>query len=380
VAAGLVLVIGRGWRFTWAAKLWTVAVTCWIVTWVGGRGWLPFPLPAPEVVLAPAAAALALAVALGLLSFEVDLPGFRFGLRQPASAIAAAALVVATIPLLGAAIDGRWQLPERDIGGLLSWMPEQRRAGAFRVLWVGDPEALPLQGWRLATGLAYGTSRGGPPDATVLWPGSSNGATELIPDAVNLARARGTTRLGHLLAPMAVRYIVVPVGNLGRLTAPALADTFSAQVDLRELQGDRELVVYENAAWAPARSRLSPTATEASRGTGLDSARQAELAGSKAVLPKEHSPFRFSGALGDGDQVLLSEASSPGWKLHVGGRDADRRTAFGWANVFEVGRGGKATLRYRTSPARYIAIAAEAALWVAALRGLRDLRRRKRAA
>jgi GT2 family glycosyltransferase len=380
VAAGLVLVIGRGWRFTWAAKLWTVAVVCWLVAWTGGRGWLPVPLPAPEVVLAPAAAALALAVALGLLAFEVDLPGFRFGLRQPASAIAAAALVVATIPVLGAAIDGRWNLPERDIGGLLSWMPAQRRTGAFRVLWVGDPEALPLQGWRLGEGLAYGTTRNGPPDATVLWPGSSKGASELIPDAVNLARARGTTRLGHLLAPMAIRYIVVPVGELGAATAPALADTFSSQVDLRELQGDTELVVYENAAWAPARARLDPTASEASRATGLDSARRAELAASQPVLPREHSPFRFSGRLSDGEQLLLSEADSPGWKLHVGGRDAERRTAFGWANAFDVGRGGNATLRYRTSPARYIAIAVEAALWFAALRALRDHRRRRRAA
>jgi hypothetical protein len=282
--------------------------------------------------------------------------------------------------VLGAAVDGRWKLPDQDVGALLSWMPEQRKAGAFRVLWVGDPEALPLQGWRLAPGLAYGTSRGGPPDATVLWPGSSNGATELMADAVNLARGRRTTRLGHLLAPMAVRYVVVPVGTLGRAAAPSLTDAFGFQVDLRELQTDQNLVVYENAAWAPARARLNPSAAEASRGTGLDAARRAELAGSQPVLPKEHSPFRFSGALGDGDQVLLSEASAPGWTLHVGGRNADRRTAFGWANAFEVGRGGKATLRYHTSPTRYVAIGVEVVLWFAALRALRDARRRRRKA
>lgn len=379
-AALLPLLIGRGWRFAWAARLWTLALTCWLVVWAGGRGWLVIPLPSAEVVLAPAAAALALAVALGLVAFEVDLRGFQFGVRQLASVAAAVAVVIATIPVFGAAVDGRWHLPHNDAGGLLSWMPAQKRAGTFRVLWVGDPEALPLQGWRLGRGLAYGTSRNGPPDATVLWPGSSGGATELIADAVNLARGRQTTRLGHLLAPMAVRYIVVPVGDVGRDAAPALSSALGFQIDLRELQGDADLLVYENAAWGPYRARLSPAVAEASQGSGLDSARTAELTGSRPVLPTEHSPFRYTGVLTDGDQVLLSEASSPGWQLTVAGEPADRRTAFGWANAFEVGTGGKATLRYRTSPARYIAIVVEAALWFAAVRALRTQRRRKRAA
>jgi hypothetical protein len=376
-AAVLPLVMGRGWRFAWAARLWTVAVTCWLVAWAGGRGWLPVPLPSPEVVLAPAAAALALAVALGLLAFEVDLPGFRFGVRQLASAAAAVAVVVSTVPVLGAAVGGRWHLPERDVGALLSWMPEQRRAGAFRVLWVGDPEALPLHGWRLAPGLAYGTSRGGAPDATVLWPGSSGGATSLLADALNTARARRTTRLGHMLGPMAVRYVVVPIGGVGRTAAGPLATALGFQVDLRELQSDGDVLVYENAAWAPARARLTPTGAEASRGSGLDAARRAELAGSQPVLPREQSPTHFTGALGDGDQVLLAEAGSPRWQLRVGGRNADRRSAFGWANGFDVGRGGRATLSYRTAPARAIAILVEIALWVVALRVGRDVRRRR---
>src|SRR5947208_4951871 len=49
-------------------------------------------------------------------------------------------------------------------------------------------------------GLAYATSDSGPPDASDLWPGSSNGPTGLIADAVAVARRGDTTRLGHLLA------------------------------------------------------------------------------------------------------------------------------------------------------------------------------------
>jgi hypothetical protein len=235
-----------------------------------------------------------------------------------------------------------------------------------------------MQGWRLGAGLAYGTSRGGPPDATVLWPGSSDGATQLIPDAVNLARGRQTTRLGHLLAPMAVRYIVIPAGAVGGDAARPLTAAMAFQVDMRQLQADDDVIVYENAAWAPARARLLPNAASASRGSGLDAARGAELAGSKPVLPRERSPFRFTGPLNDGDQILLSEASSPGWQLTVGGHGADRTKAFGWANSYDVGRGGRATLRYHTSPFRYVAIALEVVLWGVALRALLDLRRRRR--
>jgi GT2 family glycosyltransferase len=378
LSAVLPLLVGRGWRFTWAARLWGVAVTGWLVAWAAGRDWLPIPLPSPDALLAPAAAALALTAAIGMLAFEVDISGFRFGWRQAAPALAALAVLVATIPIFGAAIDGRWHLPDRDVGGLLSWMPEQRKEGAFRVLWLGDPEALPLQGWRLGAGLAYGTSRGGPPDATVLWPGSSDGATQLIPDAVNLARGRQTTRLGHLLAPMAVRYVVIPVGTVGVDAARPLTSAMAFQVDLRQLQADRDVIVYENAAWAPARARLSAVAADASRASGLDAARGAELAGSTPVLPTERSPFRFTGRVNDGDQVLLSEASSPGWQLSSGGQRADRSKAFGWANSYNVGTGGKATLRYHTSPFRYVAIALELVLWGVLVRALLDLRRRRR--
>ena len=90
LAATLPLIVGRGWRLAWAARLWFVAVTCWAVVWIGGR--LAIGLPAPELVLAPAAAAIALAVALGLSAFEVDLPGYRFGWRQAASLTAAGAV------------------------------------------------------------------------------------------------------------------------------------------------------------------------------------------------------------------------------------------------------------------------------------------------
>ena len=388
-AASLPLLVGKDWRLAWAARMWMVAITCWGVAWAGGRGWLHVGTPAVEVLLAPAAAALALAVALGLLAFEADVPGYRFGWRQLAPTATLVAVFLGSLPVAATALGGRWNTPRTDFAGLLSWMPEQRANGAFRVLWLGDPQALPLTGWRLANGVSYATSRNGVPDVTGLWPGGAPRSTQRLADAVQIARADGTTSLGHLLAPAAVRYVVVPlraapVSTSSRRRVPPpdlpppadLPAALDAQVDLKKLQGDASLLVYENAAWAPGRAKLAGPPPPAS-GSGLAALRGIELTGSPPVLPSERTPTRFSGPLGAGDNVLVSEASSPRWQLRVAGKAAPRTEAFGWANAYTSPASGAATLRYRTSLLRYAAVAVQVALWVGAVRLVVGRRRRR---
>ena len=188
VAGALALLVGQGWRLAWATRCWGVAITCWTFAWVAGRGWLPIPAPTPEITLAPAGIAMALAAGLGLIAFRTDLPSYTFGFRQVASLAAGVAVGLATLPIMSAAIDGRWHLPSQDYEDQYSWMPAQRAEGAFRVLWLGDPEALPLQGWPLGKGVAYGLSDGGTPDAVALWPASDSGSTGRVADALRAAR------------------------------------------------------------------------------------------------------------------------------------------------------------------------------------------------
>ncbi|HVM05498.1 MAG TPA: glycosyltransferase [Acidimicrobiales bacterium] len=383
VTAGLPLLVGRDWRLAWAARLWVVALTAWGLAWAAGRGHLPAPVAPPEVLLAPAAACVALAVALGVVAFELDMPRYRFGWRQVVFTAALVATVLGAVPVAAAALGGRWNVPREDFAGLLSWMPERRAEGAFRVLWLGDPAALPLTGWRLDDGLAYATSRGGHPDAAGLWPAASPGTTDRVADAVAAARGNGTTALGHLLAPAAVRYVVVPLraapsrATRRRLPPPPdLPLALDAQIDLKKLQGDAALLVYENAAWAPARARLGPDVDLHQGDDALAALRGVELAGSEPVLPAERSPTRFSGPLQEGDRVALAEASSSRWSLEVAGRSADRSEAFGWTNAFDSPATGPATLRYRTSPLRYAMVAGEVVVWALAIRYLVRTRRR----
>jgi len=380
VAAALPLILGKGWRLAWAMRFWMVALVCVGVTWASGRAWLPLRLESPDVLLAPAAAALAAAAALGAMAFEVDLRGYRFGWRQGASVAAGVVLGLATLPLLGAVPDGRWKLPDTEVARSVAWMEPEATRGAFRVLWLGDPTVLPIDGWRLADGVAYATSRNGPPEVTDLLPGPPTGPTEALADALQAAGEGGTARLGRLLAPMAIRYVVVPrqlaagdADHDGRNLPTRLSRALNSQLDLRILPSDAAAAVYENTSWGPGRAGVqAPLAVGAlAQGLGVG----ADLSANRPVLPGD-GPVKFSGPLADGSQVFLSESVSSRWELRVGGDRAPRSAAFGLANVFSPDRAGAARLRFRTPVLRYLAVALPLAAWALALRLL--WRRRSR--
>lgn len=379
VAAALPLTFGRGWRFAWAVRFWFMALACVLVAWAGGRGWIPLRLETPDALLAPAALGLSLAVALGAAAFDLDLPGYRFGWRQMASLASAGALFAGVLPLLAGVPDGRWTLTDQDVAGSLEWMDAEAANGAFRVLWVGDPVALPLDAWPYEQGVGYATSRDGMPSAVDLLPGSTSGATRAIAGSLREAARGDTARLGRLLAPMGVRYIVVPTelgtGSTVGGTYPVPASITRAlvsQIDLRLLPSDPGVAVYENTSWGPGRAFLpdrlaGPLPQQLGPG--------ADLAGGAAVLPGT-GPVKYSGPVPGGGTVLVSEAPSARWQLQVSGAAASRQTAYGVANAYRTGSAGNGVLRYRTPLLRYVLILVGLGLWLLAGRYLVRLRRR----
>jgi GT2 family glycosyltransferase len=371
VAAVTPLLVGRGWRFAWAVRFWTVVVVSAGLAWAGGRGWLPFRMQDAEILLAPAAAALAGAVAMGAAATQVDLRGYRFSWRQAAPLAGGLALVAAVLPILGAATHGSWNMANEEVARSVGWMRATAEQGAYRVLWLGDPDALPLDGWDFKgdEGVAWATSRNGPPDVTDLWPGPPSGATEAIGDAVTVARDGGTARLGRLLAPMAIRYIVVPkqlsVADDGpeQLDVPAgLTRALGSQLDLRVLPSDPALDVYENVSWGPGRALLTDAGAAALRdsaGAGAD------RAGGRPVLSGA-GPVRYSGEVAGPGTVLVSEAPSGRWELTVAGDTARRVDAFGVANGFTAGGSGPAEVRYKTPLYRWPLALLPFLLWACA--------------
>jgi GT2 family glycosyltransferase len=352
VVGALALVIGRGWRLGWAARAWTIAAVPFAITWVASRGWIDVGLPSADALLAPAAAGLALAAGLGIAAFEVDLRGYRFGWRQLASLAAAAALAVGVIPALIAASGGRWRAPHSDFAASLSFMGNDPQAGAFRVLWLGQPSVLPLSAWQLGDGVAYATSDNGSPDLTDLWAGTAPDSTQLIAQNVALAADGETDRLGSLLGPMGIRYVVVPerlapsIDDTPLVPAPiALTTALDSQLDLRQLDVDEALRVYENTAWVPVRSL--------SAGAGP----------TQPVLLDQSGIFSFDGDLANGSLTVADEPDG-GWKLEVNGEGVPRASEDEFSSSYAINDAGPATLAFDTPWTRTAAIAGQAALWI----------------
>jgi hypothetical protein len=221
------------------------------------------------------------------------------------------------------------------------------------------------------------------PDVTNEWPARSAGASPRLASDLRLARDRKTTLLGHLMAPLAVRYIVVPnrlapaSSGSAFLSEPADITTgLGLQVDLRTVPTDAAVTVYENSAWAAERILLPDAAVAASQTDAVGAPQLAALGGATPVLPGG-SHDHFTGSVPGGGDVFISATNSQRWALSAGGRAASRRAAFGWAMAFSPqGDGGPASLRFHTPITRPVAVTAEMLLWLVVLAALVMDRRR----
>ncbi len=275
VAGLLPLVIGDGWRLRWAVRLWCVALAGWAVAWVAGNGVLGSAAPDAALALAPVAASLALATGIGVVAFEEDLRRAHFGLRQVVSVIAAAAVVVGTVPVLAASFNGRWHLPRADATASLSFLDqgEPSAQGDYRVLWVGSARILPLSGVAIEGDLAAAVAESSSPAVGERWSPGDESAAARATTTVRLTADGLTQRSGAELADLGIRYVVLaqraaPTGTaeLVRLP-PALLTNIDQQLDLRRVAVDPAVVVYENLAWQ------AGVGTEDPPGSGLGSRR-----------------------------------------------------------------------------------------------------------
>lgn len=394
VAALVGLALARGDRSAWAARGLVLAATGLVGAWLASRGSLGDRPPTPEVFLAPAATGLALAVAAGAAELDLAVRGARLSWRQPAGFVLGLLVLVAAVPSLGAHLGGRFGLPSSDLVRTLKLLPLPPEGADWRVLWVGRPDAIPGGGWPLGGGLAYQVTGPDGPDVAGRWVEDPQAAERDLGDAVLLAADGQTDRLGHLLGPAGVRFVIVdterPVadaadggdevdvdldptlvdrqgtGVLGadeRRPASLLA-ALAGQLDLRRttFERDERLVVYENASWIPVRAQLTPAGATAAKQAGAAALVQAELSGSTPVLPAERAD-RAEGPVEVGT-VFAAVPIDDRWSLRVDGRAVAAEPAFGWASSFPVSSAGPAVLAYDTSPLRRLAVAVQVLAWL----------------
>ena len=380
VTALLPLFIGGHWRLSWAVRGWVLALVGFGLAWGVGQGWLSDYLPSPSMLLVPSALGVALAAGLGMAAFEIDLPDYHFGWRQIVSLVAAGSFIVALGPALISSFSGRWDMPRGDFNRSLSFLGEDTADGAFRVLWLGDATALPLQGWALDAPavddlgpnrtLAYATTISGTPSIAEQWAGSDSGATSNLAKALQTASDGGTARLGALLSPMAVRYVVVTVAPApdpyarSRASVPSdLLAVLDAQLDLASITVNPGMRVYRNSAWAPGVAEL-PSATQLPNG-GPSLADRTDLALQRApaVLTDSQGFAEYKGELPGAGEVYVASAGD-GWQLKVDGQSLQRNSAFGWSSSFSANDGGVATLSFDTPATRRALIAGQVVLWI----------------
>jgi hypothetical protein len=364
VAAVIPLLIGRSWRLALAARLWVVAFACLGLAWAGSRGW--FPVPPLELLLAPAAAALVLLVAVGAASVEVDVPGYRFGWRQAVPAVGALAVLAAALPLFSWATNGQWDAPATGAESAFAF-PAGPQAGDYRALWLGSASSLPLASQGSVDGVAFATSLDGLPTAAQLWAPAPSALSSVVGADLRWTAAGETTALGRLLAPIAVRYVVVPAGTG---TSPALGHLvadLSQQVDLVPVGTDPAYRVFENAAWAPMFSVLAPNAVlpagngpwsvayglqrvDLSAGRPLAAASSGGRPISVPGVPAASPAAAASPRPGSASPVVVLGAVPEGtWQLRADGRAVAGQVVLGWASSWTLPTGARTVTIARDS-------------------------------
>ncbi len=371
VAAVLPLVIGRGARLRWAARLWVMACGSWGLAFVTTRGDLGSFAPSESVVLAPAALAVAACVGLGIAAFENDLTGREFGWRQVVSVSALVFVALGLVPVAVAAAGGRWDLPAQGVEQPLAFLGHPGTDGVGRVLWLGDPRALPAGGWSVQPGLSFALTPQALPDSAQVFTPAGPGPASLVADAVRLAVSGGTVHLGRLLAPAGVRYVVVLEGLAPSMVGSAppsvsapppvgLSRDLLQQDDLQAVPGELGVQVFENGDRMP---------VTAERATPLPPVRMwsypaaADVAGWQPVLTALANGGPATGAVQAGS-VYAGYAPAGSFGLNVDGHAEQQRPAFGWAAQYQAAR-GQASLSLSQFPYVPLTVMLELAAWVA---------------
>ena len=377
-AAALPLVVGTGERLTWAGRVWVLALLSFGAAWLPIRLAASQPVPSVPATLTLAALALAVAVGLGAAAFVDDLRRFGFGWRQFAS-VAAAVLLL--FPVFGFALDaigGRWRTPEQ---GWATSVSADSAQGSYRVLWIGSPSVLPADATLAPHGLGFAFTNDGIGDVRGRWIPPARHEEQVVRRALRAIEVGATDRAGRLLAPFGVRYIALTsrVAPGARATPPvpvpvSVTRGFEGQLDLRTLQAQSGIQLYENLMWAAVRSILPVTAA-------VPGSTRTPLAAALATDLSSARPVR--GAIGDSAPVpsgtlLWLQRADRHWRATSNGDRLVRRDAFGFTNSYEHPDAGRISLTFTDQLRHSLALVGEGLVWtIALLVSRRDGRRRR---
>ena len=363
--------IARSWRFAWAARAIALVAGFGILAVLDDRGKLPWRMPEPGVLLAPVAVGVALAAAVAVAALREDVLGGSFGWKQPLGLVSAIAIVIGLVPGTLSVVNGRWNMPERTLVSVLGQLPINPAEGDYRVLWLGDPLAIPVGSYTYQPGIGYAITDDDLMTIEDFWAGTPTSVETEVADALRQIADGLTLRGGRLLAPYGIRYVIVPLadGASGTIEHPlippdGLIDVLNDQLDLAApLTKPPNYILYENTAYAPTRSVLSVKGATASQQAGGEVLAQADLRGS---VPYAVGSSDRGDAVGDVAAGTLHVAVpyDSRWHLTVDGQDVVGRRAFGSTLAFDVPAAGRASLVYETDIDRSLWLFGQLLLWL----------------
>jgi GT2 family glycosyltransferase len=348
--------VSRSWRFAWAVRAVALSSVFGIVAVLDDRAALPIRMPEPGVLLVPVAVGLAIAAGCIAAALDADVLAGSFGWRQPLGVLSVLAIGIGVVPGVLSVANGRWNMPTRTLQTVLGEFPTDPPEGDYRILWVGDPRAVPVAPWTYQPGIGYAITDDGPLSLEGRYPGTPSSVEEEVADALRQMAGGFTLRGGRLLAQYGIRFVVVPLADgfngtiRNPLPAPSgLVDVLDDQLDLASpLTRPPNYLVYENTAYTPTRATLTDAGAAASKLAGGEAVAQSDLRGS--------TPWAV-GSPARGDAVAALDAGTlhiavpydPDWRLSVDGVDVPGRRSFGSTLAFDAPSAGTATLSYESS-------------------------------
>jgi GT2 family glycosyltransferase len=384
VVVGAVVLV-HGVRSGWVLRGASLVVVGLAIAILDDSALLPVHLPEPAILLVPVALGIAICAGAMGSTLVLDLRRARFGWRQPISALVALAFFIGLVPVAVNALNGSWNQPSLSLSQLLTQLPDAQEAGEYRTMFIGDSRVLPGAPLNFGWGISYSVVNGAAPTLEELWEIPPTRTRENAVAALYGIVRGQTARAGRLLAPLSVRFIVVPIIDGGQSTrsnpiaAPrGLIDSLSRQLDMRRLYASPDLVVFENASWVPVRSVLTAAGAHSSTLAGATSMIATDIAGA-TPLP---SPARPEGAI-EADviegTVHLAVPFSSHWKATVDGKNIVARPAFGLTNAYDIVAPGHLRLSFESSLIHTLAVLAQFAAWcVVAFFAIARPRRKRR--
>lgn len=370
--------ITRAWRFTWTVRAVVVVVVFGAVLVASEAGLVDgggVALPRPSLLAVPVAFGLAVGAAAVVEGFGSDVLGRGFGWRQPVAVLANLAIVVGIVPAALAVGGGSWGTPGTPLPSLLATQfPTGLPAGDYRILYVGDPRIVPVPATEYSPGIAYAVTDAGPLTFTDRFPRPAGEADDAVVRALDLVASGSTLRVGRLLAPLGIRYVVVPETDevLSTDEAPlpvaeGLVPALQNQLDIGTVYGLPSLQIFENLSWVPVGAALTGPTAEASRTAGDEVLVRADLGSAvPALAGVDRGDPAGESAVGPG-VLHVGIPYDRRIELTVDGTPVPSRPGFGLTTAFDIDGGGVAVLDYRDESSRRWWIAGQVVLWVAAL-------------